>query len=351
MATLLLPAGPDSLHRFTRESLAAIENRIATEQARNAKQEYQEVLGDQEKPRARPDLEASKQLPRIYGDIPSQLIGEPLDDLDPFYKCKKKYHTPKHDKKLIKYTFLRDPWNWLDFSVILMAYVTEFVDLGNVSALRTFRVLRALKTISVIPGLKTIVGALIQSVKKLADVMILTVFCLSVFALIGLQLFMGNLRQKCVRDYEKLNTSLNGTFYWGDDWPSYEDFIANESKASWAFQYVTQTTQSAALLSTYYLMLVFSPGKLFWLPVICVKTASEIIGQLLLKTSKPGVGFRKRRLLLHSHSEAPPSMSAPSASAAAGCSVNPPLRSPHARCDAISKLAMRHFRRDKTLVV
>ncbi|CAL8240309.1 unnamed protein product, partial [Gadus morhua 'NCC'] len=53
-------------------------------------------------------------------------------------------------------------------------------------------------TITVIPGLKTIVGALIQSVKKLANVMILTVFCLSVFALIGLQLFMGNLRQKCV---------------------------------------------------------------------------------------------------------------------------------------------------------
>ncbi|XP_031421611.1 sodium channel, voltage gated, type VIII, alpha subunit a isoform X4 [Clupea harengus] len=96
------------------------------------------------------------------------------------------------------FTFLRDPWNWLDFMVISMAYVTEFVNLGNVSALRTFRVLRALKTISVIPGLKTIVGALIQSVKKLSDVMILTVFCLSVFALIGLQLFMGNLRQKCV---------------------------------------------------------------------------------------------------------------------------------------------------------
>ncbi|VCX37131.1 unnamed protein product, partial [Gulo gulo] len=97
------------------------------------------------------------------------------------------------------FTFLRDPWNWLDFSVIVMAYVTEFVDLGNVSALRTFRVLRALKTISVIPGLKTIVGALIQSVKKLSDVMILTVFCLSVFALIGLQLFMGNLRNKCLQ--------------------------------------------------------------------------------------------------------------------------------------------------------
>lgn len=47
-------------------------------------------------------------------------------------------------------------------------------------------------------GLKTIVGALIQSVKKLSDVMILTLFCLSVFALIGLQLFMGHLKHKCL---------------------------------------------------------------------------------------------------------------------------------------------------------
>ncbi|XP_037647065.1 sodium channel, voltage gated, type VIII, alpha subunit b isoform X4 [Sebastes umbrosus] len=114
------------------------------------------------------------------------------------------------------FTFLRDPWNWLDFMVISMAYITEFVNLGNVSALRTFRVLRALKTISVIPGLKTIVGALIQSVKKLSDVMILTVFCLSVFALIGLQLFMGNLRHKCV--FWPINITeyalANGGFAW-----------------------------------------------------------------------------------------------------------------------------------------
>ncbi|XP_019736042.1 sodium channel, voltage gated, type VIII, alpha subunit b [Hippocampus comes] len=124
------------------------------------------------------------------------------------------------------FTFLRDPWNWLDFMVISMAYITEFVDLGNVSALRTFRVLRALKTISVIPGLKTIVGALIQSVKKLSDVMILTVFCLSVFALIGLQLFMGNLRQKCV--FWPINTTnmylSNGSK--GFDW---DEYIMNDT--------------------------------------------------------------------------------------------------------------------------
>ncbi|XP_048053583.1 sodium channel protein type 4 subunit alpha B [Megalobrama amblycephala] len=131
------------------------------------------------------------------------------------------------------FTFLRDPWNWLDFMVISMAYLTEFVDLGNVSALRTFRVLRALKTITVIPGLKTIVGALIQSVKKLADVMILTVFCLSVFALIGLQLFMGNLRQKCVRWPLPSNltmlynhTDINGTEAANSTF-SWEEYLEN----------------------------------------------------------------------------------------------------------------------------
>ncbi|XP_059895142.1 sodium channel, voltage-gated, type I-like, alpha isoform X1 [Gadus macrocephalus] len=112
-----------------------------------------------------------------------------------------------------EFTFLRDPWNWLDFSVITMAYVTAFVELGNLSALRTFRVLRALKTISVIPGLKTIVGALLQSVKKLSDVMILTVFCLSVFALIGLQLFMGHLKQKCILIPDNA-TVQSETFNW-----------------------------------------------------------------------------------------------------------------------------------------
>ncbi|XP_024864430.1 sodium channel protein type 4 subunit alpha B isoform X2 [Kryptolebias marmoratus] len=129
-----------------------------------------------------------------------------------------------------KFTFLRDPWNWLDFMVISMAYLTEFVDLGNVSALRTFRVLRALKTITVIPGLKTIVGALIQSVKKMGDVMILTVFCLGVFALIGLQLFMGNLRQKCV-----LMPPLNNQ-------TSAEGFNAYNNSSSTAFDYTEYIT-------------------------------------------------------------------------------------------------------------
>uniref|UniRef100_A0A8C4M2Z7 Sodium channel protein n=1 Tax=Equus asinus asinus TaxID=83772 RepID=A0A8C4M2Z7_EQUAS len=299
----LVPLGPESLRPFTRESLAAIERRALEEEARLQRNKQMEIQETERKPRS--DLEAGKNLPLIYGDPPPEVIGIPLEDLDPYYSDKKTFivlnkgkaifrfsATPalymlspfsiirrsaikvmfimitiltncvfmtmsdpppwsKHVEytftgiytfeSLIKmlargfciddFTFLRDPWNWLDFSVIMMAYLTEFVDLGNISALRTFRVLRALKTITVIPGLKTIVGALIQSVKKLSDVMILTVFCLSVFALVGLQLFMGNLRQKCVRWPQPFNDT-NTTWYGNDTWYSNDTWNSNDTWSS-----------------------------------------------------------------------------------------------------------------------
>ncbi|XP_026708452.1 sodium channel protein type 2 subunit alpha-like isoform X2 [Athene cunicularia] len=310
---MLVPPGCDSFFYFTKESLAAIEKRIADEASHCDKDEHKDDGAHEENhPKPRNDLEAGKTLPFIYGDIPPGMVSEPLEDLDPYYINKKTFIVLNKGKtifrfsatpalyllspfniirriaikilvhslfsilimltiltncvfmtwtnlpewtKNVEYTFtgiytfeflvkilargfcindftcLRDPWNWLDFVVISFAYITEFVNLGNVSALRTFRVLRALKTISVIPGLKTIVGALIQSVKRLSDVMILTVFCLSVFALIGLQLFMGNLKNKCLLWPSKNSTSFekylapyfNGTVF---DWTAY---IENES--------------------------------------------------------------------------------------------------------------------------
>src|SRR6218665_4181752 len=47
-------------------------------------------------------------------------------------------------------------------------------------------------------GLKTIIGALMEAVRRLRDVIILTIFVLSIFALIGLQIYQGSLKQKCV---------------------------------------------------------------------------------------------------------------------------------------------------------
>lgn len=88
---------------------------------------------------------------------------------------------------LNKYTYLRNPWNWLDFVVITSGYATIGMDVGNLAGLRTFRVLRALKTVSIMPGLKTIINALLHSFRQLAEVMTLTIFCLMVFALFALQ--------------------------------------------------------------------------------------------------------------------------------------------------------------------
>ncbi|KAG8510394.1 Sodium channel protein type 9 subunit alpha, partial [Galemys pyrenaicus] len=228
---------------FTKQSLALIEQRIAEGKAKEPKEEKKDE--EEEGPKPSSDLEAGKQLPFIYGDIPPGMVSEPLEDLDPYYADKKTFIVLNKGKAIFRFNaapalYMLSPFSPLRrISIKILVfnrickprqcfsssnfqsvesfenyfcnprYVTEFVDLGNVSALRTFRVLRALKTISVIPGLKTIVGALIQSVKKLSDVMILTVFCLSVFALIGLQLFMGNLKYKCLRDTLENNETLD----------------------------------------------------------------------------------------------------------------------------------------------
>ncbi|KAG8138734.1 hypothetical protein E2320_001534 [Naja naja] len=74
-----------------------------------------------------------------------------------------------------------------------------------------------------------------KSVKKLTDVMILTVFCLSVFALIGLQLFKGHLKQKCVRNYtEFINQSISNI--------SYEVFINSKAVVTMAYEEQSKAT-------------------------------------------------------------------------------------------------------------
>ena len=85
---------------------------------------------------------------------------------------------------LHNFTYLRDPWNWLDFIVLVSAYTTIIVDNVsdgtniNIAALRTFRVFRVLKTVAIIPGLKTIIEALLRAFKNLGDVFVMFVYFL-----------------------------------------------------------------------------------------------------------------------------------------------------------------------------
>jgi len=54
--------------------------------------------------------------------------------------------------------------------------------------------------------MKTVVNSLIMSIIKLRDAAVLTIFVLSIFALIGLQLYSGTLLQKCVKRFD--NSSI-----------------------------------------------------------------------------------------------------------------------------------------------
>lgn len=297
---------------FTRESLAAIETRIAEEYAKQKELEKKRVEGEiryededeDEGPQPDQSLEQGLPLPvRLHGSFPPELASTPLEDIDPFYSNQRTFIVISKGKDIFRFsatnamwildpfnpirrvaiyilvhqlfslfiittilvncilmimpttptvesteviftgiytfesavkvmargfilqpfTYLRDAWNWLDFVVIALAYVTMGIDLGNLAALRTFRVLRALKTVAIVPGLKTIVGAVIESVKNLRDVIILTMFSLSVFALMGLQIYMGVLTQKCIKQFP-----MDGS--WGnltdENW---ERFMSNDS--------------------------------------------------------------------------------------------------------------------------
>eukprot|EP00127_Corallochytrium_limacisporum_P001923 Clim_evm78s88 gene=Clim_evmTU78s88 len=94
--------------------------------------------------------------------------------------------------------YIRDHWNKLDFAVVLLAYVSFIPGVSNYSAVRALRVLRALRAITVLPGLKIIVNSVLASLRPLLDVLILVTFFLVWTAIVGVQLFQGSLRQKCV---------------------------------------------------------------------------------------------------------------------------------------------------------
>ncbi|XP_043344125.1 sodium channel protein type 7 subunit alpha [Cervus canadensis] len=114
--------------------------------------------------------------------------------------------------------FFGDSWNWLDFSVTLFEHISRYSPLNFISLFRIMRNLRILKIIPLNQGMKSFVGILIHCLKKLTVVIILTLFFLSVFSLIGMGLFMGNLKHKCLRwpqenETDMLNNRTGNPYY------------------------------------------------------------------------------------------------------------------------------------------
>ncbi|NXI82645.1 SCNAA protein, partial [Rhipidura dahli] len=117
MDPLFWPSEAHSFRRFTPESLAAIEERIA-----NKKKEQVEVKeknkdqGAEDKLTPQLDLKSCKKLPSLYGDIPADLIGEPLEDFDPYYSDHKTFMVVNKRRTIFRFSatpalFIFGPFN------------------------------------------------------------------------------------------------------------------------------------------------------------------------------------------------------------------------------------------------
>mmetsp|Transcript_3119 Transcript_3119/g.7221 ORF Transcript_3119/g.7221 Transcript_3119/m.7221 type:complete len:1718 (+) Transcript_3119:685-5838(+) len=94
-------------------------------------------------------------------------------------------------------SYLRDSWNIMDFSVVVLGLLGYLPGVGNFSGIRTVRVLRPLRTITGVEGMRVLVVTLLKSLPMLFDVLVLVSFAFFIFGIIGVQLFSGRMRNKC----------------------------------------------------------------------------------------------------------------------------------------------------------
>lgn len=82
--------------------------------------------------------------------------------------------------------YLRDGWNWLDFTVVITALLQSIPNMSNVRAIRTFRLLRPLRSLSAVPSMKILMNTLLNSMRQLTNILIVDTFFIMIFAIFGL---------------------------------------------------------------------------------------------------------------------------------------------------------------------
>uniref|UniRef100_A0A8B9LJ98 Calcium channel, voltage-dependent, L type, alpha 1S subunit, b n=1 Tax=Astyanax mexicanus TaxID=7994 RepID=A0A8B9LJ98_ASTMX len=107
--------------------------------------------------------------------------------------------------------YLRNCWNILDFVIVFMGLFTLAVDTINaiagtptekgggfdMKALRAFRVLRPLRLVSGVPSLQVVMNSILKAMIPLFQVVLLVFFLVTLFAIMGLELYKCKMHKTC----------------------------------------------------------------------------------------------------------------------------------------------------------
>eukprot|EP00793_Prasinoderma_coloniale_P003769 PRCOL_00003146-RA len=104
-----------------------------------------------------------------------------------------------------KGAYLRDPWNVMDFLVVLLGIIASSGLIGNYTSIRTVRVLRPLRTLTSVEGLRKLVVTLMSSLPMLGNVLLLCGFLFFILGIVGIQSFAERMRNRC--GYEGFDTA------------------------------------------------------------------------------------------------------------------------------------------------
>jgi Ca2+-binding EF-hand superfamily protein len=173
----------------------------------------------------------------------------------------------------LQLSFFRDGWNQMDFIIVATGYLVFLPgDTVHTSVFRTIRVLRPLRSIGMMPGVRILIDSLIYSLPGLSSVALLIIFIFTIFGVMGVQLFGGSFRSHCVPAMHCLgngtalgnvtglgNGTILGNGVYGVRNPSYMEYGACMSDADCASQQCVAVVPPASIA-------VGPPESLPWIP-------------------------------------------------------------------------------------
>uniref|UniRef100_A0A8C2F3G8 Voltage-dependent L-type calcium channel subunit alpha n=1 Tax=Cyprinus carpio TaxID=7962 RepID=A0A8C2F3G8_CYPCA len=112
-------------------------------------------------------------------------------------------------------SYIRNGWNLLDFVIVIVGLFSVVLETVthksgettshmpgkpgglDVKALRAFRVLRPLRLVSGVPSLQIVLNSIMKAMVPLLHISLLVLFVIIIYAIIGLELFIGRMHRTC----------------------------------------------------------------------------------------------------------------------------------------------------------